>query len=298
MFVDTCVWAEDPDAPVSVYAEHDQRAAAWTYVRTPGADTELADPMRRAIIAWADERRAIAARRAFRFGTNPWTPVGWSFATVPDVIPVVKAWLLTGDDSYHDLIVDTVGWVSGLNPLGMTWVTGLGARHPDNLLHIDSLDDAHPGTRPGLVPSGPHRETESGGMRGFGLRAFHPPVADWPLAERWQDVPWDPPGNEPLAAYSATLAVAFSLLMPAAQPVAQPPGGDAGPGLDAGRGGDAAPRSPGDAGEADARQLWEGDAADAPGPATSSSGRSKEGCACDVAGAPPGWLRGVLVRRR
>ena len=224
IFQDTSVWTERPDAPVWEYQSHDQEAAAWAYVRSAGADPDLSATIERAIVAWADDRVQIASQRAFRFGTHRWRPMSWGLATVPEAAPLIKAHALTGERKYRDVVIDSVGWTCGLNPNGVCFMSGLGSVSPRNMLHIDSWVDVPQDTRPGLVAGGPNRTVTPGGMRGFGLAAFHPPADQWPIAERWQDVAYDPGGNEVVAAYSARVALAYGFLL-----ADGPPGPNPGP---------------------------------------------------------------------
>lgn len=189
----------------SVFDFEAQRWGIWSYVMldgTPGLNTTLRDDLRQACLQFADEWNLSAwNRRNFRFAGYFWTPMLIGQATTPWVLASVVAHHLSGDARYFDAITTSCDYFLGGNPLNMTWVTGLGDRSPQQILHLDSWYDSNPLPIPGVVPYGPHRGEDGQWVGPWDVdyarqRGVHPPVAQWPGHELWFENRYCPITNE------------------------------------------------------------------------------------------------------
>jgi len=78
----------------------------------------------------------------------------------------------------------------GLNPLGQSYVTGLGAVQPQSPLHLDSWftkTDLGLGNVPGLLIYGPSEERSGADYQRVVSDAVYPRWEELPLQRRWAD---------------------------------------------------------------------------------------------------------------
>jgi hypothetical protein len=78
----------------------------------------------------------------------------------------------------------------GTNALNMTWVTGLGPRHPVHVFHMDAWYNGKGRMHPGIIPYGPWRA--QGPPQGpwsieWPHQYVYPTIEQWPGNERWWD---------------------------------------------------------------------------------------------------------------
>jgi hypothetical protein len=94
-------------------------------------------------------------------------------------------------EAYRAAVVTSCDYVLGTNALNMTWVTGLGPRHPRHVFHMDAWYNGKPGPHPGIVPYGPWRKDRDLGQgpwdNAWPNQTVHPPIDEWPGNERWFD---------------------------------------------------------------------------------------------------------------
>ena len=186
---------KDPEADLYVWQKHDQREAAWVYVRTTlsGIDAEVQAHCRGAILREAAERLASQRKAGFRWMKYAWRPFGWGTPVTPDAVSVVRAHVLTGDAKYLRALVLACQFGGGANPLNLCYTTGLGHKSPQHPLHIDSRVTHQP-PPPGLTVFGPQdveRNLDHWGMKLVGRFCF-PAVGRWPTLEAYWDVFWYP----------------------------------------------------------------------------------------------------------
>lgn len=186
---------KDPKAELFVWQKHEQRDAAWVYLRTerPGTDAAVKTNCRAAIIREADERLDSQKKSGFRWMKHFWRPFGWGAPVTPEVESVVRAHVLTGDVKYLRALVLAAQFGAGANPLNLCYTTGLGHRWPQHPLHIDSRITNQP-PPPGITVFGPQdveRAKGDWGQKNVARFAF-PQVALWPTAEAYWDVFWYP----------------------------------------------------------------------------------------------------------
>jgi endoglucanase len=171
--------------------------ALWVHATTRAADPALRAACVRVIRERAESWIGWAERSAFRLAKHPFAPVGHGSITTPrDAGLLFRAHHLTGDERFRAYGLLACDVTLGGNWSGWSWVTGLGdqpVRHP---LSNASLGDALDEPVPGIPVYGPSRLEESAGIHGAVIAAWDPPVARWPLAERFADVSYVPVLNE------------------------------------------------------------------------------------------------------
>ncbi len=89
-------------------------------------------------------------------------------------------------------------YILGCNPLGMVFYTGLGSRHPEEPLHLDSLAwiKKGKGAVPGIPVFGPVDGPPRAPWSKAAVDTFYPPMQEQPLALRYGDVRTLVPCNE------------------------------------------------------------------------------------------------------
>jgi endoglucanase len=169
------------------------------YLRADGADPEIRALAERWLTQHADRAAAsvLASPHAHRNARPTDLPPDWGQATVMGrhLDPIVARLALGDVDAarqqrYLDALSVAADYVLGANPLGRTFITGLGARPPLEPLHLDSL--AHiangRGPVPGIPVYGPVRELPRADYYTPARDAFHPPFDRHPLMRRYADV--------------------------------------------------------------------------------------------------------------
>ena len=204
---------------LSEWQQREQEWGVWTFVMTeqPGIDAALRTKLEKATINWAYSVHIDnARRRGYRFGNNWWMPVGWGQATIPRILPLAVAYHLTEDETFLSYGYTTCDYTLGANPLNMVWVTGLGERSPQEVLHIDSwYYHQDKGMAPGLVPFGPYRYDE-GPLdpwgHYWGQYTAYPDAAEWPSHELWFENRYSPDTNEFVVNTIGEAAAAYGFL--------------------------------------------------------------------------------------
>jgi len=186
----------DPKAELYLWQDHEQRDAAWVYVRTDRAEmnAEVKRNCRAAILREADARTRRCRETGFRWTTYEWKPFSWGAATAPDAVSLVRAHVLTGDEKYLRAAVLACQTGLGANPVNVCYTTGLGHKSPEHPLHIDSRI-THQTPPPGLTVGGPVDVVRNKDFWGQKLVAPHvyPDILTWPSIEAFWDVFWNPP---------------------------------------------------------------------------------------------------------
>ena len=188
---------KNPDVPLFKYEDHDQGEAAWTYATTdkPGMDKSLRARCRDAIIKEADKSVRNQGLAGFRWMKDPWRPAFAGVFTVPDAIPVIRAYELTGKGEYLRAVILACQTGLGANPLNICYTTGLGWKSPFHPLHVDSRITNQP-PPPGITVLGPLDVQLLGGFDS----TYHkiaggfcfPRANEWPIIETYWDVYWYP----------------------------------------------------------------------------------------------------------
>jgi hypothetical protein len=133
-----------------------------------------------------------------------WTlPHVFGSTTTPWVMPAIMAYAVSGEERYRSYCQMACDYYLGGNPLNMTWVTGLGDRSPQQVLHHDSWHTGFEEMVPGIVPYGPLREGDRGTPwfdgpwdNDCGRNSAYPYHQQWPIEELWFENRYNPQGNE------------------------------------------------------------------------------------------------------
>ena len=157
-----CVWAKKADAETDIYRLYDQQPAAWAYAKCPAAaaDPALQKAVREAIIRKADVFIQFSSEMGYGFIRHPWAPISWGTGAYQSWLdPLLWAHQLTGDPKYRTWIIRTCDNTLGANPLGLSWITGLGTRAIRAPLH-NSRYGASGEVVAGLQGQGPNQRGE------------------------------------------------------------------------------------------------------------------------------------------
>ena len=114
----------------------------------------------------ADEARDVLDALSTRpYPVGPRDFVGYGTATNQGryAYPAILMYRLTGDQIYIDAASQLADYALGLNPLGKSYVTGLGVNRPTTPLQLDSYYTQQRGLGPvpGILIFGPHENTSS-----------------------------------------------------------------------------------------------------------------------------------------
>ena len=215
-FKDSAVWARMPEAAVENYQLYDQRRAAWAYAQMPAdqADPALQEAAQTAILHRADEFIRYNKEMGYSFTRNPWAPITWGTGGYENWLwPIIRAWKLTGDSRYYDWMIRTCDNTLGANPLGICYITGLGARPVLAPLH-NSRYSHFGAVVPGMQVQGPNQ-------RGEGYRVqevFYPRIQeDFANLYTFADVHFAIAMDEGTIANQVRSMAAFGLLLPDAE---------------------------------------------------------------------------------
>lgn len=196
----------EPSYAVMVYALGTETTNSYNLQHLKAARTSLLEATDQILLG-------TASKRACRWGGNFYFPMLVGQQTAPNVIEGIvglavarRLGLSDVAGRYLGALYTTADYFLGCNSLNMTWVTGLGPRHPNQIFHIDSWVV---GYHDGMIPYGPWR-TESSNPGGasnwvtdhdYANRTCYPPIGGsqspvWPGNERWHDNRWSPMSSE------------------------------------------------------------------------------------------------------
>ncbi len=140
--------ADVRDVTPSTQLSDDRRYGPMVYALgqgRAGADADLSNRIRAALLFTADQvGTETASKRALRWGGNWCMPMLVGQQTTPLGLDVAVAYTLVRHDEpakakgYLGVLYTTCDYFLGCNSLNMTWVTGLGPRHPNHVFHMDA----------------------------------------------------------------------------------------------------------------------------------------------------------------
>ncbi len=147
-------------------------------------DPAIAAFFKDAILEAADAAIAELRRRAYPVGNNPaGTAWGHNVRQPQYAAAPMLAWRLTGEQGYFDAASELMDYKTGLNPLGISYITGLGFYGVRNVHDRESAFMASRGLgpKPGITVFGP-------GVTGWtrGIRVV-PPVESLPKERQYAD---------------------------------------------------------------------------------------------------------------
>ena len=170
-------------------------------------EASLRQRMRSAVLATAAALAIeVPSKRALRWGGNWYMPMLVGQQTTPLVLQAAAGYVLTRETDpskarlYLAALYTTCDYFLGCNSLNMTWVTGLGPRHPLQVFHLDAWYNGQGQFHPGIIPYGPWRKEKDRGQGPWDAAWPHPtvypPIDSWPGNERWFDNRCSPMNSE------------------------------------------------------------------------------------------------------
>ena len=168
------------------------------YLGAPGASAALRETAQRWMTNYAEQavRAVVESPHGHRSPRGSYAP-DWGQAAIAArfMDPVIARMALGGlseDDRqrYVDALSLAADYTLGGNPLGMSFVTGLGSRSPQNPLHLDSLVWVARGREPvpGVPVYGPVRELPGAPYYRAGRDSFFPAFERHPMMLRYADI--------------------------------------------------------------------------------------------------------------
>ena len=124
-------WREKPNSEMMSHGNFDLQLAAYAYVLIPRekADGAVWDAVFGAIRKEAEMYVRGSEKMAYKFLRHPYAPITWGTGAYENyAVPVAFLWKLTGERKWHDWLVRTCDNTLGANPMGISWITGLGSR--------------------------------------------------------------------------------------------------------------------------------------------------------------------------
>jgi hypothetical protein len=167
----------------------------------------LRDRIRAAVLYTADQIAIeTPAKRALRWGGNYSMPMLVGQQTTPWVLEGAVGYTLTKKTDpaksrrYLGALYTTCDYFLGCNSLNMTWVTGLGPRHPNQVFHLDAWCNGKSTPHPGIIPYGRWLKAKDQGAGTWDADwpnpTLYPSIDNWPGNERWYDNRYAPLGSE------------------------------------------------------------------------------------------------------
>jgi len=204
-------WGGDPGSDLSSWGRFDATLAAYAYALVPEekADAGLRAAVVAAIRREADMCIAGSDKMAYKFIRNPYAPITWGTGAYENfAVSSAFAWRLTGEGKYRDWLVRTCDNTLGANPLGLSWITGLGARTIRCPLH-NSRYRAAGFPVDGLQGQGPNQR---GAGYNYCATAFPRHVDDYAPLQEFADVHFAIAMDEPTVNSMANTMFVFGLL--------------------------------------------------------------------------------------
>jgi len=180
----------------AVWNNHNQRDAAFTYVRTNNADinTTIQENARASMLKEADVAVNMSKNTGFGWTKkDPWEPMAYSNASLPQALTILRAHALTGKSDYLEAAIRCSQLSAGANPQNMCFTTGVGYAWPRNILWIDSRVMGVP-PPPGLTVFGaedPARRKDDWSAK-IMEPVLYPELQKWPAMESYFDIFWSP----------------------------------------------------------------------------------------------------------
>jgi hypothetical protein len=148
----------------------------------------------------------VPAKRSLRWGGNWYMPMLVGQQTTPLMLQAAAGYVLTKHsdskkaERYLSALYTTCDYFLGCNALNMTWVTGLGPRHPLQVFHMDAWYNGKSEPHPGIIPYGPWRKEKAQGQgpwdAAWSYQTVYPAIDSWPGNERWFDNRCSPMNSE------------------------------------------------------------------------------------------------------
>ncbi len=188
-------------------------------------DAAFMSKVKGAIMATADQEYNSIEQRACRYGGNIYFPMLIGQGTTPRVFEMMMGHFLSKDfaptktTNYLAGLFTTADYFLGCNPLNMAWVTHLGVRYPERVMHLDSWYSETGEIIPGITPYGPWKDDGTNPATGpwdihWPYKTLFPEgINNWPGHERWYNN-YTTPMNAEFTVHQNTIlsAVVFGYL--------------------------------------------------------------------------------------
>jgi len=153
-------WSKDPKAELSKWGKYNMTQAAYQYLMLPGgmADAKLHGAVKSAAFAEFRLFANAAKKCGYKFLRNPWAPITWGTGAYENfAVTAAHLYGLTRDPECRDWLIRTCDNTLGANPLGLSWISGLGERTVRCPLH-NSRYRAAGVPVPGMQEQGPMKK--------------------------------------------------------------------------------------------------------------------------------------------
>lgn len=157
----------------------------------------LMDKLKNAVLTTADQKNSSVEQRACRYGGNIWLPMLVGQGTTPRVFEMMLGHYVSKEkapaktEEYLANIFTTADYFLGCNPLNMAWITHVGVRYPERVMHLDSWYNGMDEMAPGITPYGPWKDGATSAAIGpwdlhWPYKTLYPEgIEHWPGHERW-----------------------------------------------------------------------------------------------------------------
>ncbi len=159
--------------------------------------TDLINKINGAVLATAEQKFTSIEKRATRYGGNIWLPMLIGQGTTPRVFELMlghyvsKTAAPAKTEAYLAGLYTTADYFLGTNPHNMTWITNVGVRYPERVMHLDSWYSETGEIIPGITPYGSWKDQPEGSAIGpwslnWPYKTLYPEgIEKWPGHERW-----------------------------------------------------------------------------------------------------------------
>ena len=126
--------------------------ACWAYATStqPGTDEKLRSACKRRVIARAKKYARTTQEPGYHRPVRSQPSWGNGANTTRAVMEMIQGYVLTDDQMLYDAALLALGHQLGANPLGMTWITGVGYRPTSVVAHNPSIADGIDEPVPGI----------------------------------------------------------------------------------------------------------------------------------------------------
>ena len=211
-FLDATPWRETPGTELMSNGFFDLRLAAYAYILIPRekADGAVWDAVLGSIRKEAEMYERGSATMAYKFLKHPFAPITWGTGAYENyAVPAAFLWVVTGEGKWRDWLVRTCDNTLGANPMGLSWITGLGERTIRCPLHNSRY-------RPeGLPADGLQAEGPNARFAGYSYRdtAYPRCTERFAVLNEFADVHFAIAMDEPIVNNMANTMMVFGLLV-------------------------------------------------------------------------------------
>jgi len=184
---------------------------AVSYLQLPddAGDALVKQTFRTNIIAHAAAWAADAETYSYPVHHHPWAPTNWGAGAYPtSPMSTIAAYGLERTPESLQRLHTALDNTLGANPLGLSWIVGIGDRTVTGPAHISGWHTWQGIVPPGLQTEGPIHDLSLGGGGGYIVPAF----AERPVFYKYDDTRFIIPMHEGVCVNFAYTAAAFSAI--------------------------------------------------------------------------------------